>query len=62
MIWLNGSKAKGTSHNNSYIGIAITFKNFDLTDIERKLRPQVLSLIFSAQLNLADDRFNCRYQ
>jgi len=40
VIWLYGSQAKGTSHNNNDIDIAITFKNFDLTDIKRKLRPQ----------------------
>jgi len=35
VIWL----AKGTSHNNSDIDIAIAIKNFKLTDIERKYLP-----------------------
>jgi predicted nucleotidyltransferase len=58
VIWLYGSQAKGTSHRNSDIDIAIAFKNFDLTDIDRKLRPQELSLILSAQLNLSDDQLS----
>jgi len=58
VIWLYGSQAKGTSHSNSDIDIAIAFKNFDLTDIDRKLRPQELSLILSAQLNLSDDKLS----
>jgi len=47
VIWLYGSQAKGTSHSNSDIDIAITFKNFDLTDTDRKVRPQELALILS---------------
>lgn len=58
VIWLYGSQAKGTSHSNSDIDIAIAFKNFHLTDIDRKLRPQKLSLILCAQLNISDDKLS----
>jgi predicted nucleotidyltransferase len=34
VIWLYGSQAKGTSHSNSDIDIAMAFKNFKLTDID----------------------------
>lgn len=58
VVWLYGSQAKGTSHSQSDIDIAIAFKNFNLTDLERKLRPQELSLILSAQLNLPDGKLS----
>ena len=58
VVWLYGSQAKGTSHSHSDIDIAIAFKNFNLTDLERKLRPQELSLILSAQLNLPDGKLS----
>jgi len=58
VIWLYGSQAKGTSHTNSDIDIAIAFKNFDLTDINRKVRPQELSLILCAQLNISDNKLS----
>ncbi len=58
VVWLYGSQAKGTSHSHSDIDIAIAFKNFNLTDLDRKLRPQELSLILSAQLNLPDGKLS----
>jgi len=58
VIWLYGSQSKGTSHSNSDIDIAIAFKSFNITDIDRKLRPQELSLILSAQLNLSDNKLS----
>jgi len=58
VIWLYGSQAKGTSHSNSDIDIAIAFKNFDLTDIDRKVRPQELSLILCSQLNISDNKLS----
>jgi len=58
VMWLYGSQAKGTSHEQSDIDIAIAFKNFTLTDLELKLRPQELSLIWSDQLNLPDGKLS----
>ena len=58
VIWLYGSQAKGTSHSQSDIDIAVAFKNFNLTDIDRKLRPQELSLIWSEQINLPDGKLS----
>jgi len=58
VIWLYGSHEKSTSHSNSDIDIALAFKNFELTDIDRKLRPQELALILSAQLNLSDNKLS----
>jgi predicted nucleotidyltransferase len=58
VIWLYGSQAKGTAHEHSDIDIAIAFKNFNLTELDRKLRPQELSLIWSDELNLPDGKLS----
>ncbi len=58
VMWLYGSQAKGTAHEHSDIDIAIAFKNFDLSDIDRKLRPEELSLIWSDELNLPDGKLS----
>lgn len=58
VMWLYGSQAKGTAHSESDIDLAIAFKNFTLSEIDRKLRPQELSLIWSEQLNLSDGKLS----
>ena len=58
VIWLYGSQAKNSAHEHSDIDIAIAFKNFSSSDIDRKLRPQELSLILSQQLNLIDGKLS----
>jgi predicted nucleotidyltransferase len=58
VIWLYGSQAKGTSHSQSDIDLAIAFKNFSLSELDRKLRPQELSLIWSEQLGLPDGKLS----
>lgn len=58
VMWLYGSQAKGTSHEQSDIDLAIAFKNFNLSELDRKLRPQELALIWSEQLNLAEGKLS----
>jgi len=58
VIWLYGSQAKGTAHEQSDIDIAIAYKNFNLSDIDRKLRPQEFALILSDLLNLSDEKLS----
>jgi predicted nucleotidyltransferase len=58
VIWLYGSQAKGTAHSQSDIDLAIAFKNFNLSELDKKLRPQELSLILSEQLNLPDGKLS----
>ncbi|PKI17940.1 type VII toxin-antitoxin system MntA family adenylyltransferase antitoxin [Colwellia sp. 12G3] len=58
VLWLYGSQAKGTAHSQSDIDLAIAFKNFNLSELDRKLRPQELSLIWSEQLNLPDGKLS----
>ena len=56
VMWLYGSQAKGTAHEHS--DIAIAFKNFNLSDLDRKLRPHELTLIWSDQLNLPEGKLS----
>ena len=58
VMWLYGSQAKGCAHENSDIDIAIAFKNFNLTDIDKKLRPHEYGLIWAEQLNLPDNKLS----
>ncbi len=58
VMWLYGSQAKGTSHAQSDIDLAIAFKDFSLSELDRKLRPQEVSLIWSDQLNFADGKLS----
>jgi len=58
VVWLYGSQAKGTAHQNSDIDIAIAFKDFSLTDWQRKLRPEEYALLWAAELNLADAKLS----
>jgi len=58
VVWLYGSQAKGTAHSKSDIDMAIAFKNFSLSELDRKLRPQELNLIWSEQLNLPDGKLS----
>lgn len=58
VVWLYGSQARGTAHEHSDMDIAIAFKNFNLSDVDRKLRPQELSLIWSDELNLPDGKLS----
>ncbi len=58
VIWLFGSQAKGTAHSQSDIDLAIAFKNFNLSELDKKLRPQELTLILSEQLNLPDGKLS----
>ena len=58
VIWLYGSQAKGTAHSQSDIDLAIAFKSFNLSELDKKLRPQELSLILSEQLNLPDGKLS----
>ena len=37
VVWLYGSQAKGTAHSKSDIDMAIAFKNFSLSELDRKL-------------------------
>ena len=54
VVWLYGSRATNKAQMYSDYDIAIAFKNFKLSDIERYLRPNELALEWSAILKLPE--------
>lgn len=55
VLWLYGSRAKGTAHKNSDYDLAVAFVSFIKNDpIERRLRPECLALDWQQILKLPD--------
>ena len=55
VVWLYGSRAKGTAHRRSDYDLAIAFQCFiDNDPIERRLRPECLALDWQQALGLHD--------
>ena len=54
ILWLYGSNAKETAHENSDIDLAVVFKNREKDIIERRLRPELLALEWQNRLNLKE--------
>lgn len=58
LLWLYGSYAKGSVHENSDIDLAIAFKIWENDVIERRLRPELLALDWRHILNLPDGKLS----
>lgn len=58
ILWLYGSRAKGTAHNESDYDIAIAFKNFNLSSEGKYLRPNLFKLDLTEKLNLPEDKIS----
>jgi len=54
LLWLYGSHATGTAHDNSDIDLAVIFKTWEKDIVERRLRPELLALEWQQQLNLKE--------
>jgi predicted nucleotidyltransferase len=55
IIWLYGSRAKGTANINSDYDLAVAFKTFIKDDpLEKRLRPECLTLDWQHALDLHD--------
>ena len=54
LLWLYGSHAKGTAHENSDIDIAVVFKSWEKDVIERRLRPELLAIEWQNKLSLSE--------
>ena len=52
LLWLYGSRAKGTAHDGSDIDLAVIFKEWIEDPIERRLRPELLALEWQNSLKL----------
>jgi len=58
LLWLYGSYAKGTAHEQSDIDLAVIFKTWEDDIIERRLRPELLALDWQQQLNLKEGKLS----
>lgn len=53
ILWLYGSRARGNANKNSDYDLAVAFKSYIEDPVERRLRPELLSLKWNKQLNIA---------
>lgn len=58
LLWLYGSCAKGSAHENSDIDLAVAFKTWEKDVIERRLRPELLALDWQSTLNLPEGKLS----
>jgi len=54
VVWLYGSRARNEAQGHSDFDLAIAFKNFKLSAIEKFLRPNELALDWSVSLDLPE--------
>lgn len=53
VLWLYGSRARDNANINSDYDLAVAFKSYIEDPIERRLRPELLSLEWNKQLGVA---------
>jgi len=58
LLWLYGSYAQGTEHQNSDIDLAVIFKHWEEDPLERRLRPELLALEWQQQLNISENKLS----
>ena len=52
ILWLYGSRARGKANKNSDYDLAVAFKSYVKNPVERRLRPELLSLKWNKQLDI----------
>lgn len=55
VLWLYGSRAKGTAAQGSDYDLAVAFTDFESDPLERRLRPELLAQQWCEQLDINDD-------
>ncbi|WP_204352966.1 type VII toxin-antitoxin system MntA family adenylyltransferase antitoxin [Salinicola peritrichatus] len=58
VLWLYGSRAKGTHHAESDYDLAVAFRDFEQDALERRLRPELLAQAWQDEMGLGDDRLS----
>lgn len=56
VMWLYGSRAKGSAAKHSDYDLAVAFRNFRLDPVQRRLRPELLAQSWQDALGLPDGR------
>jgi predicted nucleotidyltransferase len=54
VLWLYGSRAKGTATARSDYDLAVAFRTFEKDPLERRLRPELLAQAWQDALGLAE--------
>ncbi len=54
LLWVYGSQATGTAHENSDLDLAVIFKAWEKEVIKRRLRSELLALEWQQALNLKE--------
>ena len=57
-VWLYGSRSKGTAQQHSDYDIAVAFSNFQLSSVEKYLRPNELALDWSVALKQPESKIS----
>ncbi len=58
ILWLYGSRAKGTEHQDSDFDLAVAFNAFDLSTQDKYLRPNLLKLDLALTLGLPEEKIS----
>ncbi|MBB3142010.1 type VII toxin-antitoxin system MntA family adenylyltransferase antitoxin [Halomonas organivorans] len=58
VLWLYGSRAKGTATSNSDYDLAVAFRSFEEDPLERRLRPELLAQAWQDALGLTGDQLS----
>lgn len=53
-LWLYGSRGRGDHHNNSDYDLAVAFTSWEKNPLERRLRPELLSIDWHSTLSLPE--------
>lgn len=58
VVWLYGSRATNNFREHSDFDLAVAFDNFDLSAIEKYLRPNELAIDWAIKLDLPSDKIS----
>ncbi|WP_253451624.1 nucleotidyltransferase domain-containing protein [Halomonas sp. Y3] len=58
VLWLYGSRAKGTESAESDYDLAVAFQDFPQDPLERRLRPELLAQAWQDKLGLAHEQLS----
>ena len=58
VLWLYGSRAKGTASSGSDFDLAVAFRDMPSEPLDRRLRPELLALDWADALGLNSEQFS----
>lgn len=57
-LWLYGSRSKGTAQSHSDYDLAVAFNNFQISNLDKYLRPNELAIDWCLLLDLSSDKLS----